>query len=189
MATIFRKLKDGTIKSWITLGNFRNAKIEKKCEYCGKLIKVYPCQIKIKKGRFCSQSCWAKFRPSPATGKTWKMPEGFGKRVKLWMSGEKNPKWIKDRTKLKDDYKDRGGQLHREWSNQVKKRDNWKCKINNEDCIGKVTAHHILGWKLYPKLRYEVNNGITLCLAHHPKKRAEEKRLIPFFNGLVSVSN
>ena len=39
-----------------------------------------------------------------------------------------------------------------------------------------------------PELRYQVNNGITLCQAHHPLKRAEEKRLIPFFNGLLPIS-
>ena len=32
------------------------------------------------------------------------------------------------------------------------------------------------------------NNGITLCFAHHPRKRAEEKRLSPYFMELVSVS-
>ena len=75
------------------------------------------------------------------------------------------------------------------WAMTIKRRDNWKCKISNEDCRGKVVAHHILPWKDYPELRYKVNNGITLCQAHHPKVRAEEKRLIPFFQGLVPVSN
>lgn len=97
--------------------------------------------------------------------------------------------WIIDRALLKDDYRDRGGQLHREWSNNVKRRDNWTCKINNSDCDGKIVAHHILSWKEYAELRYSLNNGITLCHAHHPRGRAEEKRLIPLFSGLVSVSN
>ena len=39
-----------------------------------------------------------------------------------------------------------------------------------------------------PKLRYEINNGITLYHAHHLRKRAEEKRLAPIFQELVSVS-
>ncbi len=50
-------------------------------------------------------------------------------------------------------------------------------------------VHHILGFTAYPELRYEINNGITLCQAHHPLKRAEEKRLAPVFQELVSVSN
>ena len=28
-------------------------------------------------------------------------------------------------------------------------------------------------------------NGITLCQAHHPRKRAEEKRLVPVLQRLV----
>ncbi len=50
---------------------------------------------------------------------------------------------------------------------------------------GKVIAHHILGWSAYPELRYEINNGITLCHFHHPKKRIDEGRLIPIFQKLV----
>lgn len=101
---------------------------------------------------------------------------------------EKHWRWIQDRTKLKDDSKDRGGQLHRDWSKSVKNRDNWKCKINNNKCTGRLEAHHILSWKDHPELRYDINNGITLCHFHHPRKREEEKRLSPYFKDLVSVS-
>ena len=48
--------------------------------------------------------------------------------------------------------------------------------------------YRILSWRDYPELRFNINNGITLCHAHHPRKRAEEKRLIPIFKELVSVS-
>jgi len=99
--------------------------------------------------------------------------------------GEKAHQWIEDRTKLKDDSKERGGQLHKEWSKTVKNRDKWKCRIDNEDCLGKLEAHHIVSWSQSPELRYEVNNGITLCHYHHPRKREEEQRLIPTFKEMV----
>ena len=67
-------------------------------------------------------------------------------------------------------------------------RDGWKCKIQNQDCKGQLQAHHILPWRDYIELRHVVNNGIALCQAHHPRKRAEEKRLSPYFMELVSVS-
>ena len=51
----------------------------------------------------------------------------------------------------------------------------------------KNEAHHILAWRSYPELRYEINNGITLCHAHHPRGEAKEKRLVPRLQGLVSV--
>ncbi|MCK9370825.1 hypothetical protein M0R04_13025 [Candidatus Dojkabacteria bacterium] len=111
------------------------------------------------------------------------------KICKQCFRGEYHFAYIKDRTKLKKSEEERNDYAHREWSKNVKNRDGWKCKINNKDCEGKVIAHHILSYTDYPELRYEINNGITLCHAHHPIKWAEEKRLIPFFTGLVSVSN
>lgn len=113
----------------------------------------------------------------------------WNKGLKLsQFSGENHPNWIKDRSLLKKK-DERNDMAYKEWRYQVYKRDRHTCRINNQDCIKKVIAHHILPWRDFPELRYEVNNGITLCLAHHPRKRAEEKRLIPFFQGLVPVSN
>ena len=107
------------------------------------------------------------------------------------MSGENNPRWIKDRTKLQkygDNNKDRRSSMYNNWRNQVWLRDSRKCKIANPDCNGRIEVHHILGWTDYPELRYEINNGITLCHFHHPRMWEEEKRLISNFQRLVSVS-
>ena len=100
---------------------------------------------------------------------------------------EKHWAWISDRTQVKLDT-ERGGPLHKQWSKDVKNRDGWECKIFNNTCKGKIVAHHILSWRDYPELHYKLNNGITLCHAHHPRVRAEEKRLENYFMGLVSVS-
>lgn len=102
-------------------------------------------------------------------------------------TGKNSPCWIKDRTKLKKDNR-RNDSAYGEWRNDVWQRDGYKCKMSNETCVGKIEAHHILGWSKHPELRYQTNNGITLCHAHHPRKRAEEKRLVPIFQELVSVS-
>ena len=102
------------------------------------------------------------------------------------MSGENHPRWKKDRTQI--DLNKRRNYTSKciEWRNKVFERDNYKCKICNIN--GRLEAHHILSWIDYPELRYDINNGITLCHAHHPRKRAEEKRLVPIFKELVSVS-
>jgi len=102
------------------------------------------------------------------------------------IKGKNHPAWIKDRTKLKR-RDERNDYAYQNWVKQVKKRDNNTCRINNKDCSGHCIVHHILPWRDYPELRYEINNGITLCLFHHPRKRAEEKKLIPFFQELVEV--
>jgi hypothetical protein len=106
--------------------------------------------------------------------------------AKLGKTGELSNRWKGELCKKRDV---RNDGLYANWRYQVYRRDKHICRINNNDCFGKVEAHHILSFTHYPELRYNINNGITLCQAHHPLKRAEEKRLIPFFQGLVSVSN
>lgn len=159
------------------------------CGVCKKIFhpiyyKIKHCSHKCANGSRKGQPTWNKGLKGFRSGKNhhW-----YGRDV----TGEKNPTYIKDRTKLKrfnDDAKDRRSSAYVTWRNDVYKRDNWKCKIN-KDCSGRLEAHHILGYAEYPELRYDINNGITLCQAHHPRKRAEEKRLSPYFMELVSVSN
>lgn len=76
---------------------------------------------------------------------------------------------------------------YQNWVRKVKKRDGWKCKMKNEGCSGYCIVHHILPWRDYPEERYNINNGITLCQAHHPIKKVDEQKLIPFFQSLVEV--
>jgi len=105
--------------------------------------------------------------------------------------GENHGMW-KKRIKNGGNYKinnERNDSAYQNWVKQVKKRDKGQCRINNQDCSGYCIVHHILPVRDYPELIYDINNGITLCQAHHPRKRAEEKRLIPAFQELVSVSN
>jgi len=99
---------------------------------------------------------------------------------------ENHPLWKKDRSTLAKK-QERNDTAYKDWRKQVWLRDKFTCRIADNNCDGKIEAHHILGWSEYPELRYQINNGITLCHAHHPKKRAEEKRLIPTFQELVSV--
>jgi hypothetical protein len=100
---------------------------------------------------------------------------------------ENHPNWIADRTKLAKK-QERNDTAYKEWRSLVWKRDGYKCMIANQDCSGRIEAHHILSWSEYPELHYEVNNGITLCHAHHPRRRAEEKRLSTYFMEIVSAS-
>lgn len=100
--------------------------------------------------------------------------------------GENHYAWIKDRSKVKIYHDKRGDTLYRQWHKQVFKRDNWKCRMINENCKGKIEAHHILSWRDFIDERYNVNNGITLCEFHHPLKYSEEIRLAPTFQQLIS---
>lgn len=62
------------------------------------------------------------------------------------------------------------------WENDVKLRDAMTCqKCNGTGHRNKyyqivgVTAHHIKNFYDYPSLRFDVNNGITLCIKCHDK--------------------
>lgn len=108
------------------------------------------------------------------------------------MRGEKHPRYISDRSKLQrygTDNQDRRSSMYREWRKKVWLRDNFKCKIANPDCKGRIEAHHILGYTEYPELRFDINNGITLCHHHHPQKRKDEMELSPYFQQLVAEMN
>jgi len=61
-----------------------------------------------------------------------------------------------------------------------------KCILNSDECSGYRIAHHIYSWSDYPKLRYKVSNGVTLCQAHHPKTRAKEKLFKKLFSYLIN---
>lgn len=187
-----------TEESKIKMQGFRVPHFKKECIICKKEFFVSSALINKK---LCSKSCsniLAKSR-KPFLGKHHlkeskeKMTEKlkgkipWNKELKGFLAGEKNWHYKKDRSLLVK-RQERNDSSYYDWRLQVYKRDSYKCKINNVDCAGRIIAHHILGWAEYPELRYDINNGITLCLAHHPRKRAEEKRLAPYFMELMSVS-
>ncbi len=101
--------------------------------------------------------------------------------------GERHWAWITDRSKLvvQENGKSAACNYFRK---QVRLRDNNKCKINNSDCLGQLEVHHILDFKNHPELRYDINNGITLCHFHHPRGRIKEKLLSPYFQNLISIT-
>lgn len=51
------------------------------------------------------------------------------------------------------------------WSKTVRDRANNKCEICGS--TKQVQAHHILKKEFYPLYRYDLNNGIALCMSHH----------------------
>ena len=96
--------------------------------------------------------------------------------------GKNHPRWVNGNYKKRQE---RNDSAYQNWVRQCKKRDNYKCRIRNEDCKGYLEVHHILSWRDFPELRYEIKNGVTLCQFHHPRKWIDEQRLIPSFQEMV----
>lgn len=141
--------------------------------------------------KFCSNSCrFISMRGKlPKNHKAlckMRRTDETRKRMSEAQRGDKSHNWNPDRSAVTHNRRNDGEYL--QWRMRVYIRDGFRCRIANVDCDGRIEAHHILSWAEHVELRYEVNNGITLCHAHHPLKRAEEKRLVPEFQGLVSVS-
>jgi hypothetical protein len=124
-------------------------------------------------------------RMSLAWTGTKQTKETIEKRV-AQLRGENHWRWIKDRTKLKKSERKDLDVQYIYWVKEVKNRDKWTCRIADDNCKGRLEAHHILDYKHYPELRYDINNGITLCHAHHPRGREREAKLSPYFKELVA---
>ncbi len=98
---------------------------------------------------------------------------------------EKCYRWNPDREAVRRNQ--RNDPEYKQWVRGAKKRDGNICQLQTTDCLGYNIVHHIKGWKQYPKLRYLLTNGITLCQRHHPRTRADEERLKPILQKLVKI--
>jgi len=175
------------------------------CKICSKEFGTTQDRVDNGRGKYCSRKCYSVActqRQGYWKGKTrstpWMVGESntfFGKKpwntgLKLpEMSGENHPNWVKDRTKLSTDRRHAYDGRYKDWMSKIRLRDNWKCKMSNKDCLGRIETHHILSWREHPELRYELNNGITLCHFHHPRAFSEEKRLVSVFQDIISETS
>lgn len=70
---------------------------------------------------------------------------------------------------------------YKEWRNNVFKRDDYTCQM----CFKKniyLEADHIKPWSKYPELRYDIENGRTLCRDCHMKTPTWGARILTFNN-------
>lgn len=56
------------------------------------------------------------------------------------------------------------------WRYDVFLRDAFTCQDCGDDRGGNLQAHHIKAWADYPDLRFDIENGITLCRSCHKKR-------------------
>ena len=101
--------------------------------------------------------------PNTEFKKGHKNPPGCGFTTEN-IGGENHWNWQGGITPL--NHRDRDKAEYITWRVNVYKRDDYTC----HDC-GKrgiyLHAHHLKGWTKYPELRFDVDNGISLCRECH----------------------
>lgn len=119
---------------------FHNIKDKERiCPTCGKKFLA-----KTSEDKYCCIECYNKNRHMPTKENHWN-----------WQGGKS----------LQNDRRD--SVEYKNWRLKVYERDNYKCvQCGSKE---KLNAHHIKSWKNYPNLRYDINNGITLCEKCHIK--------------------
>jgi len=187
--------------------NSRMWKVERLCEACKRPFFASTDVGKTERwiARFCSRKCinspregkrgWPKGRPRDEetkekigvtlTGTKWSRPHPLRgvPRTPEYKEQLRALMRLQDKA-FKNNPDARSGYRYWDWTDAVKTRDNFTCQHCKTYSLKHLHAHHIKDWDNFPELRFDVNNGITLCRGCH---RKEENRLLKlrFYEALV----
>lgn len=145
-------------------------KVDLICLVCAEDYLVFP--YRAASSRYCSKACWGDRGPKAPClncGGDFKVVVGTsGKYCSRacsagHMVGDRSAAWKGGRTLGND--RARFAKELREWRLAVYARDGYCC----QDCgvKGYLHAHHIKFWSTHPELRFEIDNGKTVCIDCH----------------------
>lgn len=157
------------------------------CKQCGKEKTVHRSVVAKGQGIYCSRSCRGRGSPSRKSQKPMVQCGNCGTPFKKFPSGIKKTKHGKHFCSLEcwyeynqesQHYLWSGGQNERmnrdsrQWHKAVLTRDHHQCRLCH--ATRKLEVHHILPFRSHPENRWEVSNGITLCIACHRQLTGHE---------------
>lgn len=96
-------------------------------------------------------------------------------RIGKKLTPESIEKIRKSLTKNWDEYVkyDRNCAASRRWSKEVRSRDQFMCQ-HCKSTDKRLHAHHIKSWKDNELLRFDISNGITLCISCHSNEHKDD---------------
>jgi hypothetical protein len=166
-------------------------KLEFVCEHCG--AKFYreksDCHGKFKK-RFCCKNCANKANAqknsiskmgekNPLYGKKPWNKGVFGVVKHPEHSGEKNHFWRGGISREK--YRLRRSGEWKRWRLEVFVRDRYICRRCGK-VGGQLVPHHIKLFSYFPELRFEAENGVTICVKCHKILHRKENQIKKIIN-------
>ncbi|KKL18854.1 hypothetical protein LCGC14_2471360 [marine sediment metagenome] len=104
-----------------------------------------------------------------------KLTEQHRRNISNAMKGENAPSWKGGITLQKRII--RKSFKYKLWRESVFERDNWTCVFCNTRG-GNLEPDHIKPFAFFPELRFDVNNGRTLCIECHKKTETHSKRTL-----------
>jgi 5-methylcytosine-specific restriction endonuclease McrA len=151
------------------------------CKHCLKVFAVQPWAAKTGRKKFCSKACFFAGRELKGlfqTGHKDLVPpekRGHSEETKRKISEKQRTNYLVGEAH----WNWRGGKRterkqamalypYRDWRNAVFRKDNWTCQVCNIRG-GYLEADHIKPWCVFPELRYEIDNGRTVCKPCHVK--------------------
>lgn len=118
-----------------------NTKILRICKQCKDEFRAWNSEIKRGRAKFCSRKCWEDWNRL-SNNSSWR--------------GGITPINITIRMSLE----------YKNWRKQVFERDNYTCQLCGK-MGGNLNADHIKPFSLFIELRFDMNNGRTLCVPCH----------------------
>lgn len=82
---------------------------------------------------------------------------------KRWLKGKDSPNWVEG---LDASLRSRDNAEYTQWRLKVYEKDNYICQCCGESKV-KLNAHHLKSFTRFPEVRYDINNGVTLCEKCH----------------------
>ena len=87
---------------------------------------------------------------------------------------------------MKRDYND---PVYKRWRISVYKRDDFTCQMPGCKSKRRIQAHHIEKWSSAAAMRFDTNNGITLCQSCHKKITGHENHYKQLFIKIINKKN